>query len=127
MPDRLQHTPESRSRLRGLLRVCAWLLLGVLAALLLKGCSSLPTSDFHARHRMTIDVHVVGNQDQFDYEPFRHKIYGGYAKTGSNEIWIIGEMVDGRVKVKEPRDLGHEIEELLHYGNPALFERPHRR
>ena len=40
MTDRPQHTPITRSRLRGLLRVCAWLLLGVLAFLLLKGCAA---------------------------------------------------------------------------------------
>lgn len=125
--SRLQHTPESRSRLAAVIFMGLCLAAVLFMIVMCSGCSSLPTSDFHARHRMTIDVHVVGNQDQFDYEPYRHRIYGGYAKTGSNEIWIVGEMVDGKVKVKEPRDLGHEVEELLHYGNPQLFERPHRK
>ena len=67
-----------------------------------------------------VTIHIVGHRKHFNYE--KASAYGspiaGYA-TPSNEIWLLGKVVEGKIVVDQAI-LGHELKHLLHYQNKKV-------
>jgi hypothetical protein len=87
-----------------------------------RGFSNLESSpDLHEEIELrNIKVIIVGEREQFTWEKAAaaNSSIIGYA-TPSNEIWIFGKMVEGKIVLNEAV-LGHELTHLLNFKNPKI-------
>ena len=87
-----------------------------------RGFSNLESSpDLHEEIELqNIKVIIVGEREQFTWEKAAAASSSiiGYA-TPSNEIWIFGKVVEGKIVLNEAV-LGHELAHLLNFKNPKI-------
>ena len=69
-----------------------------------------------------IKVVIVGERQQFQWSKAaaENSSILGYA-TPTNEIWIFGKMLNGKIVVNEAV-LGHELAHLLHFQNKEMAD-----
>lgn len=88
-----------------------------------KGFESIaPSPEMHKVFLLNnLKIHIVDNQKQFDYVPFRNSSIVGYATPF--EIWVIGKEVNGKIIINWAV-MGHELIHILSFYYPDIIANP---
>ena len=102
----------------------------LLLLILLLGCAPAP---FHHVSRMTVEIHIVSDRGQFDWQEARtvngyrgNQTVGAYAKnTDPFQIWLLGYKDKNGMIRFDSQTLGHEVWECLRFQDPYIAD-PHQ-